>query len=125
MRKDWDKKYNATHKEQRAEHRAYLKANDKHYNAGALVRRYRQSDLKYGRGECTLTAEWVENNIYTKECLYCGESDWHELGCDRIDNSKPHTPGNVVPCCKRCNERRQRREFIPYFSERFMETILE
>ena len=124
-RKHWDKKYNETHKKERAAHRAYLKENDKHYNASALVRRYRQSDLKYARGVCTLTAEWIEQNIYTKECIYCGEKDWHKLGCDRIKNYYPHRPNNVVPCCKRCNELRGLKDFVPYFEMRFMETILE
>ena len=36
-------------------------------------------------------------------CIYCGESDWHKLGCDRIDNSKPHSTDNIVCSCKDCN----------------------
>ena len=124
-RKKWDKKYAITHKEHRAEHRAFLKENDKHYNAGRLVRRYRQSDLKYNRGECTITAEWLEENIYTKPCLYCGETDWHKLGCDRIDNLKPHTPNNCIPCCKRCNEVRQRKDFLDYYYERYTEMQIQ
>jgi hypothetical protein len=36
-------------------------------------------------------------------CVYCGETDWHKLGCDRIDNSKPHSKDNVVCSCKDCN----------------------
>ena len=123
-RKDWDAKYNVTHKEERANHRAFLKENDPHYNAGRLLRRYRQSDIQYNRGQCTLTAEWIEENIYKKGCLYCNETDWHKLGCDRVDNSKPHTPNNVVPCCKECNQKRQRRKFLDYFYERFMDQIL-
>ena len=125
IRKHWDKKYNETHKEERAAHRAWMKENDKHYNASALVRRYRQSDLLYNRGECTITAEWVEEHIYTSRCFYCGCDDWHLLGCDRINNLKPHTPENVVPCCKRCNELRQRRDFKSFFLERFTETQVQ
>lgn len=94
-------------KEERAEYRSFMKENDKNYNAGSKIRRYRQSDLLYKRGECTLTNEWFIENILNKKCIYCGETDWHLLGADRIDNSKPHTEDNVVCCCKRCNERKQ------------------
>lgn len=50
--------------------------------------------------------KWIVDNIFTNECIYCGESDWHKLGCDRKDNSKPHTKDNVVCCCTRCNKLR-------------------
>lgn len=71
-----------------------------------LVKRYRQSDRETKRGECTLTAKWVVENIYTRRCLYCGESDWRVLGCDRKNNDKPHTPENVVCSCYMCNNKR-------------------
>lgn len=71
--------------------------------ANSLINAYRQSDKKHNRGECTLTAEWIVENIFISKCYYCGESDWAKLGADRIDNSKPHTPDNVVPCCAECN----------------------
>ena len=75
--------------------------------AGHLVMRYKQNDKKYNRGECTLTAQWIVDNIFSKPCHYnCGETDWTKLGCDRIDNSLPHTPDNVVPCCDECNKKR-------------------
>ena len=45
---------------------------------------------------------WIVDNGFT-ECIYCGETDWRKLGLDRINNSKPHTEDNVVPCCRRCN----------------------
>lgn len=72
-----------------------------------LVSTYNQSDKKYGRGECTLTADWVVENIFSKQCS-CGESDWHKLGCNRINNDLPHTPDNVEPCCTECNKKRVR-----------------
>ena len=71
-----------------------------------LVDNYKQNDKKYNRGECTLTPEWIVENIFSKPCHYCGETDWLKMGCDRIDNSKPHTPDNVVPCCDKCNRKR-------------------
>lgn len=50
---------------------------------------------------------WVVENIFSgQKCIYCGDSDWTHLGCDRIDNAKPHTPDNVVCCCSECNEER-------------------
>lgn len=68
-----------------------------------LLCNYNAKDKKYNRGECTLTTEWIIDNIFSSKCVYCGEDDWRELGCDRIDNDKPHTPDNVVPCCYSCN----------------------
>lgn len=48
-------------------------------------------------------AQWIVDNIFTKSCVHCGETDWHKLGCNRIDNSKGHTKDNVEPCCFHCN----------------------
>lgn len=73
-----------------------------------LVYRYSQSDKEHNRGECTITPQWVIDSIFTQPCHWCGESDWTKLGCDRIDNSKPHTPDNVLPCCEECNAKRGR-----------------
>ena len=72
--------------------------------ANNLLSAYKKSDIKYNRGECTLTAKWIVENIFSgQKCHYCDETDWHKLGCDRIDNTLPHTPDNVVPCCFKCN----------------------
>ena len=70
-----------------------------------MVKCLKQEDRKYERGECTITPEWVVANIFTSKCIYCGESDWLKLGCDRINNDLPHTPENVVCACRRCNEK--------------------
>lgn len=98
------KEYYENHKEEieqrkkeKAEHSAKM------LRAHNLVTRYRQSDKYHNRGNCTLTGKWVYENIFSKPCYYCGETDWLKLGCDRIDNTKPHTPDNVVPCCHSCN----------------------
>lgn len=74
--------------------------------ANNLLNSYRRNDRKHNRGECTIKAKWIVENIFSKCCVYCGETDWTKLGCDRIDNSKPHTPENVVPCCKPCNSKK-------------------
>lgn len=75
--------------------------------AKALLRTYKQYDEKYNRGECTLTPEWIVKHIFSQPCVYCGESDWTKIGCDRKNNSLPHTPDNVVPCCGDCNIKRK------------------
>ena len=82
-----------------------------------LVKNYKRNDKKYDRGECTLTAQWIMDNIFSQKCIYCGESDWSKLGCDRKDNSKPHTEDNVVCCCWDCNIKRQKKEFEEFLNE--------
>lgn len=79
-----------------------------------LLHSYQTNDLKYNRGECTIDEEYIINNIFTKPCIYCGETDYTKLGCDRIDNSKPHTPDNVVPCCRKCNLERQKQDYSSF-----------
>lgn len=74
--------------------------------AFSLLSSYQQNDKDHNRGECTLTAQWIVDNIFTQKCHWCPETDWREMGCDRIDNSLPHTPDNVIPCCKACNKNR-------------------
>ena len=86
--------------------------------ASYLVGSYRQSDKLCNRGECTLTPEWIIDNIFTSKCHWCGETDWNKLGCDRIDNDKPHTPDNVNPCCDKCNKKRGTKTY-----EEFLEII--
>lgn len=77
-----------------------------HGRALRLVGHYKREDNKFERGECTLSEQWIIDNIFHKACEYCGESDWHKLGCDRKDNSLPHTPDNCVPCCFDCNRKK-------------------
>lgn len=79
--------------------------------AKILISSYRREDKKYNRGECTLTPQWIVDNIFTSKCHWCKETDWTKLGCDRIDNSLPHTPDNVNPCCEECNKKRGRKDF--------------
>lgn len=84
--------------------------------AHKLITAYKHSDKMYNRGECSLTAQWVVDNIFTKSCHYCGETDWTKLGCDRIDNSKPHTEDNVVPCCKDCNIKKMHKDYKDFIN---------
>ena len=72
---------------------------------------YKRSDHKCNRGESTITYDYILNNIYTQPCFYCGETDWTKLGCDRIDNTLPHTPDNCVCSCYKCNTKRGKQDF--------------
>lgn len=83
-----------------------------------LVSGYRGADLKANRGECTLTSDWILNHIFNSKCVYCGETDWTKLGCDRIDNSKPHTEDNVVCCCGKCNRERNIKPFEEFMKNK-------
>lgn len=108
------KLYNETHKVQRAEYNTDYNAKyslTQKGRANNLLTSYRRSDKKYNRGECTLTADWIVEHIFNQPCHYCGKTDWKELGCDRIDNSLPHTPDNVVPCCYGCNSKRNQKTY--------------
>ena len=71
--------------------------------ANSLLSAYNQSDRKMGRGKGDLTPQWIVENIFTKPCAHCGKTDWHKLGCNRINNDLPHTISNVEPCCEECN----------------------
>ena len=68
-----------------------------------LLMGYNTNDKKYNRGKGDLTAQWIVDNIFSQPCVYCGRSGWQVIGCNRLDNSKPHTKDNVEPCCCECN----------------------
>ncbi len=85
--------------------------------ASSLVSSYRRTDKKYNRGECTITADWIVENIFSQPCHYCGETDWTKLGCDRKDSSLPHTPENCVPCCKHCNDMKGAMSYDDYIKK--------
>lgn len=108
--KDKRKVYDATYRDA---HKEEILAKQAEYNvtpfgrARYLAGNYRKADKKYNRGECTIDAQWVVDNVFSGQvCHYCGETDWHLLGCDRLDNTKPHTPENCVPCCNECNKKK-------------------
>ena len=91
---EYQKQYRETNKKKIAE---YFKT--PMGRAQKLVQTYKRNDKKHGRGECTLTAKWIVENIFTKKCAHCNKEGWQVIGCNRLDNSKPHTPDNVEPCC--------------------------
>ena len=112
--KQWQK----DNKEKATEYKKRWKDNNpKETRAQNILDSYRGSDIKNNRGECTLTQKWIMDNIFSSNCIYCGDSNWKHLGCDRIDNSKPHTPDNVVCSCGICNVERGDRYTIEEFVE--------
>ena len=106
--KEQNKQYYQNNAERLKEHQ---KQYDKQYNktpmgrASYLLGRYNQNDKKYNRGKGDLTTKWIVENIFTKPCAHCGKKGWQVIGCNRLDNSLPHTMDNVEPCCKECNDR--------------------
>lgn len=81
----------------------WIKNNPERWRATQLLCAYRQSDKKADRGKGDLTIQWIIDNILSKPCSHCGKTGWDVIGCNRLDNSKPHTMDNVEPCCKECN----------------------
>lgn len=80
-----------------------------------ITSRYAELDKIHNRGECTLTTEQLIQ-LWDNGCYWCGETDWHKLGADRIDNLKPHTIENCVCCCSDCNNERMGKSF-EYFKK--------
>ena len=101
-KKEWSKMYAQKNKERINEYRKEWRKTP-NGRADMLLQGYRQKDKEKGRGECTLTSKWIVENILSKPCVHCGETDWTKIGCNRLDNSKPHTEDNVEPCCIKCN----------------------
>ena len=114
---EYNKQYNKEHKEEKTKYNKQYRQTQMG-RANILVSNYKRHDKDANRGECTLTPEWIIDNIFTSKCHWCGETDWNELGCDRIDNDKPHTPDNVNPCCDKCNKKRGNKTY-----EEFLELI--
>src|SRR5690606_33775894 len=83
-----------------------------------LVYNYNFADQRSGYDtKDNVTYIWIMENIFTSSCVYCGDSDWEHLGCDRIDNSKPHTPENCVCACGICNIERSDRCTVEEFKQ--------
>ena len=103
------KQHNAEHKEEKATYQKQYRATPMG-RALYLLNMYKQSDRKYNRGKGDLTARWIAENIFTKPCAHCGVIGWYVIGCNRIDNTKPHSKDNVEPCCEVCNKRLPRKK---------------
>lgn len=106
----WRLKHLDKEKEYYLKNKDKIKEYNKNYSktqygrAYRLVNNYKLMDKRKGfEPSVDFNAQWIVDNIFSKPCPYCGETDWHLLGCNRIDDSKPHTKDNVEPCCKNCN----------------------
>lgn len=99
-------------KEWRETNKEYFKEylNTQMGRASNLLSAYNQSDKKHNRGQGDLTAQWIIDNIFSKPCKHCGKEGWEKIGCNRIDNDKPHTKDNVEPCCEECNKKLPRKK---------------
>lgn len=73
--------------------------------ASRLLGNYNATDKTHGRGKGDLTASWILENILSQPCAHCGKTGWDIIGCNRLDNTKPHTMDNVEPCCLECNKK--------------------
>ncbi|MBR2558606.1 MAG: hypothetical protein IKE95_09630 [Methanobrevibacter sp.] len=102
--KEHQKIYYETHKEIINEKAKIEYRENQLRRAYVLLHEYNRADELNNRGKGDLTEQWIVDNIFTKSCK-CGETDWRKLGCNRLDNSKPHTMDNVEPCCKNCNSK--------------------
>ena len=103
-KKEWSKKYIQENKDRlNAYKREWRKT--PYGRASQLLDGYKQKDKMHNRGEVDFDAQWIVENIFSKPCAHCGETDWHKIGCNRLDNSKPHTKDNVEPCCLDCNNK--------------------
>ena len=133
--REYNKKYREEHKEKIKEkakeyienHKEEIKNQNKircrewylikENRAKMLIKCYKKDDKQLNRGECTLTPEQLIS-LWENGCFWCGETDWHKLGADRIDNKKAHTLENCVCACKSCNDKRNNKTF-----EEFKEII--
>ena len=56
------------------------------------------SNMRNKEFELTIKQYW---DIKQNPCYYCGNQ--HNIGIDRLDNTKGYTVENSVPCCYMCN----------------------
>lgn len=107
-RKAYTKEYRKKHNEElTVKKKSYRKT--KTGRASYLRDGYILQDKRYNKGQCTLTTNDILE-MFDNGCYWCGEKDWHKLGADRIDNSKPHTKENCVCSCLSCNIKRAAKE---------------
>jgi hypothetical protein len=97
----------------RVDSREY-KDRTKTYNSLLTVRysQYKHTDshLKCSdKYKCTLDRT-LAYKLMSQECTYCKREPTRDYpnGLDRLDNTKGHIIGNVVPCCETCNMMKKR-----------------
>ena len=113
----YDAEYYQANKEKNAEYYQSNKEKKAAYNADysdpqknpmnwakRMVNGYRHMDReRFGYDSKTITAEWFLEHIAYQPCAHCGKQGIGLIGCNRLDNTKPHTIDNVEPCCQSCN----------------------
>ena len=98
----YDAEYYQSNKEKKADYSDPQK-NPMNW-AKRMVANYRQMDReRFGYDSKTITAEWFLEHIAYQPCAHCGKQGIGLIGCNRLDNTKPHTIDNVEPCCQSCN----------------------
>ena len=136
----YDKQYNAEHAEARKQcKKQYYAENVEYFKQYFKQWRADNSDyFKQWRATLEGHARQIRNNNLQEDRKYCrcGKDEdplptieeyihlllqpdfydkkqyhWTEMGLDRIDNTKPHTLDNVVPCSTAHNIQRGRRSF--------------
>lgn len=76
------------------------------YYCGALDKKNKYSSESTRKAD----AKYFDNSDFEKYTVFAN-------GIDRVDSSKGYTPGNSVPCCRRCNyikNKYSQREFIEH-----------
>ena len=113
-------KYKAYCAKQYAENKDYFRAKHKEWNEVNPEKkqekdrrnsRYLSGQRTHGKHRAKRRGvEWSLTddefaNIRGKDCHYCaGELNPTGSGLDRMDSDLGYTIGNVVPCCKACNQ---------------------
>jgi DNA-directed RNA polymerase subunit RPC12/RpoP len=112
------KQYNADNSEARKHYWKQYNA-EKYSTIEGYARVIRKDNLRADRKQGRIAAnedplpsieQYIE--LLQKLDFYDGKQyHWSEMGLDRIDNSKPHTLDNVVPCTTEHNVQRQKMSF--------------
>ena len=80
--------------------------NNRYYKKNSLTPDYRfiryKAQSKTRGKEFLLTKEEFKS-IYGKSCVYCGDVN-ESMGLDRVNSNNGYVIGNVVSCCRRCNQ---------------------
>lgn len=121
------KRLNAYAREYQRKHKEaqQKRVNDYHQTkkgrAMNLLTSYVQMDLERRDGQRPqLTQEDIMRMCMSDDskCVYCENTNWKELGLDRINNDLPHHAWNCVCACHDCNVKRYTKDFGEYVLER-------
>ena len=111
----YDAEYYQSNKEKIAEYYASYYNPQKNQLGWAkrMVAHYRQMDRDRGFDDKdTISVEWFLQNIAYQPCAHCGKQGIGLIGCNRLDNTKPHSIDTVEPCCFKCNCKENIRDML-------------